>query len=144
MPKNLIYYLEQIPDFRAPRGRRHRLPVVLLITILAIMSGELGYQAMSRFLERHRRNLCRLLDLPIHRIPSASVVRRLLIGLNYKDVEKQLNEWLKENAKVPQGEWLSGDGKALKNTVCNFDEAQQKFWLSRVKGEKCIMCFTKH
>jgi Trk-type K+ transport system membrane component len=33
------------------------LPVVLLITILAIMSGELGYQAMSRFLERHRRNL---------------------------------------------------------------------------------------
>ncbi|MCZ8039247.1 MAG: DDE transposase family protein [Microcystis wesenbergii TW10] len=57
MPKNLIYYLEKIPDFREPRGCRHRLPVVLLITILAIMSGELGYQAMSRFLERHRRNL---------------------------------------------------------------------------------------
>ena len=57
MPKNLIYYLEKIPDFREPRGCRHRLSVVLLITILAIMSGELGYQAMSRFLERHRRNL---------------------------------------------------------------------------------------
>jgi len=48
MPKNLIYYLEKIPDFREPRGCRHRLPVVLLITI---------HQAMSRFLERHRRNL---------------------------------------------------------------------------------------
>ena len=57
MAKNLIYYLEKIPDFREPRGCRHRLSVVLLIIILAIMSGELGYQAMSRFLERHRRNL---------------------------------------------------------------------------------------
>ena len=128
MPKNLIYYLEKIPDFRNARGRRHQLPVVLLITILAIMSGELGYQAMSRFLERHRRNLSRLLGLPISRVPSASVIRRVLIGLNYKEVEKQLNKWLKENAKVPQGEWVSGDGKALKNTVCNYDEAQQEFF----------------
>ncbi|MBE9202982.1 transposase family protein, partial [Synechocystis salina LEGE 06099] len=43
MSKNLVYYLEKIPDFRDPRGRRHRLPVILLITILSIMSGELGY-----------------------------------------------------------------------------------------------------
>ena len=100
---------------------------LLMIAILAIMSRELGYQAMSRFLERHRRNLSKLLSLPMSRIPSASVIRRVLIELNYQEVEKQLNEWLKENAKVPQGEWVSGDGKSLKNTVCNYDSAQQIF-----------------
>ena len=49
-------------------------------------------------------------------------------AINYKKVEEQLNEWLKENAKVPEGEWVSGDGKALKNTVLNYDDYQQVFF----------------
>ena len=116
-----------------------------MIAILAIMSGELGYQAMSRFLERHRCNLSQLLSLSISRIPSASVIRRVLIGLNYQEVEKQLNEWLKENAKVPQGEWVSGDGKALKNTVLNYDDSQQVFFnfVSFFSHQKGIMMGVK-
>ena len=66
------------------------------------------------------------------------MIRRVLRELNYKEVEEQLNEWLKENAKVPEGEWVSGEGKALKNTVLNYDDSQQVFFnfvsLSPEKG----------
>jgi hypothetical protein len=53
MENSLIHYLEQIPDFRKSGGLRHPLSIVLLIVIMAIMSGEYGYRAMERFIERH-------------------------------------------------------------------------------------------
>jgi len=117
MENSLIHYLEQIPDFRKSGGLRHPLSIVLLIVIMAIMSGEYGYRAMERFIERHRLALISELSIPKARVPSASVVRRVLLGLDYQEVEKQLNNWLKENVIIPKGEGVSGDGKALKNTV---------------------------
>jgi len=69
MAKNLIYYLEQIPDPRDKSGLRHPLPIVLLIIIMAIMSGHYGYRGIGRFLERHRRSLIELLSIPKSRVP---------------------------------------------------------------------------
>lgn len=127
MENSLIHYLEQIPDFRDKSGLRHPLPLVLLIVIMAIMSGEYGYRGMERFIERHRLALIKQLSIPKARVPSASVVRRILLGLDYQEVEKQLNAWLRENIIIPKGEGVSGDGKALKNTVSNYAEAEQNF-----------------
>jgi predicted transposase YbfD/YdcC len=127
MENSLMHYLEQIPDFRKRGGLRHPLPLVLLIVIMAIMSGEYGYRAMARFIERHRRSLIRELSIPKSRVPSASVVRRVLLGLEYQEVQKQLNAWLKENVIIPKGEGVSGDEKALRNTVSKYAEAEQNF-----------------
>jgi len=127
MENSLIHYLEQIPDCRERGGLRHPLPLVLLIVIMAIMSGEYGYRGMERFIERHRLALIKQLSIPKARVPSASVVRRVLLGLDYQEVEKQLNAWLKENVIMPKGEGVSGDGKALKNTVSNYAKAEQNF-----------------
>lgn len=127
MENGLIHYLEQIPDCRDRGGLRYPLPLVLLIIIMAIMSGEYGYRGMERFIERHRLTLIKQLSIPKARVPSASVVRRVLLGLDYQEVEKQLNAWLKENVIMPKGEGISGDGKALRNTVSNYAEAEQNF-----------------
>ena len=51
MENSLIHYLEQIPDCRERGGLRHPLPLVLLIVIMAIMSGEYGYRGMERFID---------------------------------------------------------------------------------------------
>jgi predicted transposase YbfD/YdcC len=127
MDNNLINYLEQIPDNRSKKGLRHPLPLVLLIIIMAIMSEEYGYRAIGRFIERHRLALIKILSIPQSRVPSYSVIRRVMMGLDYEEVVKQLNAWLKEYAIVPTSEWISGDGKALKNTVTNYSEAEQNF-----------------
>jgi len=50
MENSLIHYLEQIPDCRNRGGLRHPLPLVLLIVIMAIMSGEYDYRGMERFI----------------------------------------------------------------------------------------------
>ena len=55
--KTLIDYLQQIPDFRNPKGRRHPLWFVLLVIIMGMLSGYYGYRGLGRFVERHRRDL---------------------------------------------------------------------------------------
>jgi hypothetical protein len=127
MAKNLIYYLEQIPDPRDKSGLRHPLPIVLLIIIMAILSGHYGYRGIGRFLERHRRSLIELLSIPKSRVPSYSTIIRVMMTLNYEFVLKQFNDWIQSNGMLPSGEWVSIDGKALKNTVTNYSGQEQNF-----------------
>jgi type VI protein secretion system component VasF len=62
--KSLVDYLKEIPAHRDTHGRRHPLWLVLLIIILGIMSGYWGYRGLGRFVERHRRQLIQVLNIP--------------------------------------------------------------------------------
>lgn len=49
MKANLLEALTQVQDFRAPRGRRYPLWLLLLLVIMGTMSGCLGYRALEDF-----------------------------------------------------------------------------------------------
>jgi DDE_Tnp_1-associated len=127
MKKSLIDYLKEIPDFRQRQGCRHSLWLVLLITIMGIISGYWGYQGLGRFIERHRRDLIKLLAIPQARVPSYSTIRRVIMGLDYKELAKVFNQWASQYSNLPSHEWVSIDGKGLKNTVTEYDSAEQNF-----------------
>ena len=127
MDKSLIDYLKQIPDHRSPHGLRHPLWLVLLIIIMGMMSGYWGYRQLGRFVERHRRELIRRLQIPKARVPSYSVLTRVMLNLDYEELQKVFNQWSKQYSLIPSSEWISLDGKSLKNTVSNYDNAQQNF-----------------
>ncbi|MBW4542521.1 MAG: transposase family protein [Myxacorys chilensis ATA2-1-KO14] len=44
---SLIEHLQQIPEFRAARGQRHELWLVLLLIILGAMIGYWGYRPLA-------------------------------------------------------------------------------------------------
>ncbi|NES79419.1 MULTISPECIES: transposase family protein, partial [unclassified Okeania] len=46
---NLLQILAQLPDFRAARGRRYPLWLVLLLVIMGTMSGCFSYCALEDF-----------------------------------------------------------------------------------------------
>ncbi len=127
MDKSLIDYLKQIPDCRDPHGLRHPLWLVLLIIIMGMMSGYWGYRQLGRFVERHRRELLRRLQIPKARVPSSSVIRRVMLNLDYKELQLVFNQWTQQYSLIPSSEWISIDGKSLNNTVSNYDNAQQNF-----------------
>ena len=127
MEKSLIDYLKAIPDCRSQKGCRHPFWLVLLIIIMGIMSGYYGYRGFGRFVERHRRDLIKLLKIPKARVPSYSTIRRVMIKLDYQELEKAFNQWSKEYCNIPQSESIAIDGKSLKNTVNNYDNAEQNF-----------------
>ncbi len=127
MEKSLIDYLKEIPDHRSPHGLRHPLWLVLLIIIMGMMSGYWGYRQLGRFVERHRRELINILQIPNARVPSYSAIRRVMVNLDYEKLQIVFNEWSKQYSVIPSNEWISLDGKSLKNTVINYDHAQQNF-----------------
>lgn len=127
MDNSLIDYLKQIPDFRQSSGCRHPLWLVLLIVIMGIISGDWGYRGLGRFVERHRRELIKLLSIPQARLPSYSTIRRVLVGLDYEELEKTFNQWASQYGQMPSHQWLSIDGKGLKNTVTDYAVSEQNF-----------------
>lgn len=127
MENSLIDYLKLIPDCRDPHGCRHPLWLVLLIIILGMMSGYWGYRQLGRFVERHRRELIERLQIPAARVPSYSTIRRVMLNLDYQQLEQAFNQWSRQESLIPSSEWISVDGKSLKNTVTNYDNGQQNF-----------------
>ena len=137
MEKSLIDYLKQIPDPRDPHGLRHPLWLVLLLIIMGIMSGYWGYRQLGRFVERHRRELIKRLQIPKARVPSYSVIRRVMLALDYEQLQLVFNQWSQQSSLIPASEWISFDGKSLRNTVTNYDNAQQNFI-------NCVSAFSHH
>ena len=127
MNESLIDYLKQIPDSREQSGCRHPLWLVLLIIIMGMMSGYWGYRQLGRFVERHRRELIQLLKIPQARVPSYSTIRRVMIQLDYYHLQIVFNQWSHQYSLIPASEWVSIDGKSLKNTVTDYDCAEQNF-----------------
>ncbi|MGD1698400.1 ISAs1 family transposase [Dapis sp. BLCC M229] len=127
MEKTLIDYLKEIPDFRDPKGCRHPLWLVLLIMIMGIISGYWGYRQLGRFTQRHRLSLIKLLNIPQARVPSYSTIRRVMVQLDYQKLQIAFNQWSQEYSKISSHEWVSIDGKSLKNTVNNYDTSEQNF-----------------
>lgn len=124
----LIEKLKKVKDFRNPSGRRHQLWTVLLIIILGIMQSYVGYRAIGDFAKYNQALLTKYFKLPSEKMPSYSTIRRILMGLDWSELLDIFNEWAKEEYHDKEGlEWIAVDGKCLRNTVINHDEATQNF-----------------
>ncbi|MBW4631359.1 MAG: transposase family protein [Iphinoe sp. HA4291-MV1] len=70
--------LSLIKDFRASRGRRYPLWLILLLVLMGTMSGCIGYQALEDFACRHHPALVQQLQLKATSFPSDSTFRRVI------------------------------------------------------------------
>ena len=67
---DLISFLKALPDCRMRRGVRFPQWWMLLVAILAILSGQGSLLGMERFAKRHRKTLNQLLGTHIAKSPS--------------------------------------------------------------------------
>lgn len=124
----LIEKLKKVKDFRKPSGKRHPLWVVLLIIILGITQSHIGYRPLGDFARNNLGLLTKHLKLPQARVPSYSTIRRVLMGLDWSELLAIFNEWAREEYQDKEGlDWLAIDGKSLRSTVINYDDATQNF-----------------
>ncbi len=60
-----------------------------------------------------------------------------MVNLDYKELQRVFNQWSQEYSLIPVSEWISFDGKSLKNTVSDYDNAKQYFI-------NCVSARTSH
>lgn len=127
MTVSLIDHLKTVPDFRAARGRRYPLWVVLLLIILGIMSQCQGYMALEAFANRHKDALIQALGLSHSRLPSDSTFRLIVQRLDYDKLLTVFNEWAQQYIAVEPGSGWSIDGKSIAGTLVDHKGNAQNF-----------------
>jgi hypothetical protein len=125
--KTLVTYLKQVPDFRRAEGKRYPLPTLLVMIIMAIMSGRYGYRSIARFMDANRKALITQLGLQRPEMPSHVTVRTILEGIDFGQLNKAFRQWILSHLDREEHADVALDGKAIRSTVSDYDRPYQDF-----------------
>ena len=89
----IVESFSALEDPRSHVNRRHPLPSVLVIAVLAVLAGAAGPTAIARWAKLKEDLLTGLLDLP-NGIPGKDVFRRVLMMLKPEAFEAAFNAWI--------------------------------------------------
>ena len=124
---NLLLLLSDLEDFRRGQGKMHPLPMVLLIFIMAAMSGFNGFRPTGDFIERHKQELIKLFKPKNNRLPSFQTIARILENIDFDKLTNIFHRWASSRIAIKKSEWCSLDGKAIGGTVKNPHNHHQRF-----------------
>ena len=113
---DLFSILAKIPDHRDAQGREYRLEHVLLFSVLALLSNAKGYTDIERFIAVHFEKLKSIFNLKWRRVPHFSAIRKIIIGIDPKELEKAFEEGSSQQDNLSQekgSKHYCCDGKAL-------------------------------
>src|SRR5260370_19406301 len=94
-PKTLPEFLETIPDCRRGQGRMHRLSTILLLVLMATMSGYHGQRATGDFVQKHRTTLAKALRPKNDKLPYYQTIARVMQQLDYAQFSQVFFTWPK-------------------------------------------------
>src|SRR3954468_23864126 len=89
----IVASFSTLEDPRSHINRRHPLPSILVIAVLAVLAGAAGPTAIARWAKYKEEFLRGLLDLP-HGIPGKDVFRRVLMMLKPDAFEAAFDAWI--------------------------------------------------
>ena len=125
---DLISFLKALPDCRMRRGVRFPQWWMLLVAILAILSGQGSLLGMERFAKRHRKTLNDLLGTHVAKPPSDSTFRLLLAQLDVDGFEALLQQWMAAQPGVTDTvDTLVCDGKTLRGSIAENVSGEVRF-----------------
>jgi len=125
---DLISFLKALPDCRMRRGVRFPQWWMLLVAILAILSGQGSLLGMERFAKRHRKTLNELLGTHVAKPPSDSTFRLLLAQLDVEGFEALLQQWMAAQPGVAETvDALVCDGKTLRGSIAENASGAARF-----------------
>jgi predicted transposase YbfD/YdcC len=89
----IVESFSTLEDPRSHINRRHPLPSILVIAVLAVLAGAAGPTAIARWAKFKEDFLMGILDLP-NGIPAKDVFRRVLMMLKPEAFEAAFNAWI--------------------------------------------------
>lgn len=112
----LWFMLHEIVDPRRPQGKRHDLPTLLTLAILAICCGQESYQAMHEWSINYQHMLIGHVQFLSGHTPDAATFHRVFSRLDSPAFEAVVGKWLQAVVPTAKGEGIALDGKSLHGT----------------------------
>jgi predicted transposase YbfD/YdcC len=115
---SVLAMLMKLDDVRKARGKVYVLATVLLMMLLAKLSGEDSQRGMAQWLAERKTELAILLALPKERTPCRTTLRRIVTEvISVEQLEKCFGEFIQQLATRGTQVILSLDGKTLRGSV---------------------------
>jgi predicted transposase YbfD/YdcC len=116
--RSLWRRLAALSDRRKRRGKRYALPVVLLLIVLAKLSGEDRPSGIADWVRHRREPLAQALGLPLARAPHHNTYRRVLArAVAPEDLDAAVSGFFRDLPQVGRSVVISIDGKTVKGTI---------------------------
>jgi hypothetical protein len=112
---SLLEVLAEVPDPRSRHGRRHPLPAILSLTVLAMLSGAQSYQAIAQFGRDKGIALAHLLGFR-RKTPTKSTFSVLFRILDVQAFEQAVSRWMASRVPEEPEQALSLDGKTARGS----------------------------
>lgn len=118
--------LSKVEEPRSLHGLRFHLQDLLLMCIMAIMSGYSSYRGMGRFLKNNEKDFRRVFG-SYHGVPCYVTIRDVLQRINFDTFSEAFNQWAKQYVPMCKSDTKSIDGKAIGSTTSDSHNAFQNF-----------------
>lgn len=125
--QDIIALLKTLKDYRRKQGQRHPLEVILIIIIMAIMSGAKGERAIARFAQNNKKALIKALKIERGEIPTRCIIQRTIQNIDFPQLQNIFYQWALKIIKIDKKDIVSIDGKAIRGTVKNSRTSFQNF-----------------
>jgi hypothetical protein len=113
---SLLEALAQFPDPRSRKGRRHPLPAVLGLAVLAMLTGCKSYEAIAQFGRDKGAALAHALGFRRGKTPCKSTFSVLFRDLDVAAFEDALAGWVACRVAAAGGLAIALDGKAARGS----------------------------
>ena len=92
--ESILDHFESLPDPRSHVNRKHLLGDLIVISIMAVIAGAEGPEAISVWAKSNKDWLAQRLQLPSG-VPSADTIVRLLVALKPSACQQCFEGWIK-------------------------------------------------
>jgi predicted transposase YbfD/YdcC len=115
---SVLDMLMRLDDSRKARGKVYALATILLMMLLAKLSGEDSQRGMAQWLAERKTELAELLALNKVRTPCRTTLRRIVTWIiSVEQLEKCFGEFIQQLARGGSNVIVSLDGKTLRGSV---------------------------
>jgi hypothetical protein len=139
---SLYDFFKGIDDPRRAQGKKHHLPNVLSLAAAAVLCGMRGYKDISLWVESLGQNArsrfrCRKRN-GRYEVPSLTVIRRALVGVDPAQLELALNAWNTQFGLMDES--LAIDGKTMCKAI---DHEGKQTHIMRAIGHQSGHCYAQ-
>src|SRR3954447_12646791 len=108
---SLMELLEGLHDPRRAQGKRHPLPALLGLAVVALLAGMTSYEAIARYGKERGREFLRHLGFTTRHGLCKATYSRVFRRIDVADFEARVGQWIRGRLSPGDAPHIAIDGK---------------------------------
>jgi hypothetical protein len=113
---SLMELLTSIPDPRGARGKRHPLPALLALAVVALLAGQTSYEAIVQYGQERGWPFLQLLGFTRRRGLCKATYSRVFRRIDVVAFEAAVGRWIRDRLQPGEAPHLALDGKCVRGS----------------------------